>query len=319
MLIVLCVFMFVLHSTSCSKDDEAEHNKPTSNSYPSLTARSDSMQVNNFPFTIRKTAIGLSNYLTYNGNNLSCQGMAIRHNKMYRLYITGVCQIYDITDINHPVFQKRFELGSYSPTNHSNGAQFDINSTENILYVSGLKGKCYVEKITNDSSVLIQCITLPEFDFFNNSLSFNIVCGDDGYLWLMGSSNSIQTLFFAKVRKPEIDEGDVILTRNDIMEYWSETNYNYKESIWQGGKVYGGKLYYVFGSRSSKRHIAIYDTKTHQKIQDYDLNDFVDEEPEDCDFLDNDIILTLYGGKGYYVISPIEKFDETTGINNIKY
>ena len=261
----------------------------------------------------------MKNSLIYKGVNRTCQGVAIKDGVMYRLYNTGVCQTFDISELDCPQPLNMFELGSFLSTNHCNCTQFSPESFSTrdsaLLYVAGLHGKCFVERITRESSKLVQTITLDTISMFNNQVRFNMLCGDDSHIWLFGEDRDNQTLYFAKARRPSIDEGDVTLSSNDIMDYWSESNYVYQESVWQGGKVYDGKLYYVFGTKSSDRHISVYDTKTHTKLQNIDLNPFVAEEPEDIEIVDNLIILTVYGGFGYYLI---EFEDEgTTGIQKI--
>ena len=72
--------------------------------------------------------------------------------------------------------------------------------------------------------------------------------------------------------------------------------------MWQGGKCYDGKLYFVFGSLTAGKQIDIYDTNSGRLLSQIILNDIVLDEPEDCEVIGNNIILTTYGGNGYYVI-----------------
>lgn len=254
--------------------------------------------------SIKKVSDGIDN--SYNGQ--AGQGFAIHGQVAYRFYNTGICQTYDIKDIEAPIKLSSFPLRSFRANNHSNCAQFASNSEGTpLLYVSGLSGKCYVERMRPDGSELIQTLTLPSMEAYNISTTMNIICGDDGYLWAFGSALTNNALSFVKLRRPDVAEGDIPFTAEDILDYWTEENYIYSSSVWQGGMVYDGLLYFVFGTQGSNRHIAVYDTATRQKIHDIDLNKDVSEEPEDCDLVDGIIILTINGGNGYYVINLEKK------------
>ena len=300
-LLYFILFAFLFSNTSCYGNDDYETILDTivvNNNTNNLSTK----------YNIRKVGTYTVNSLTYKGINRSAQGMAINGNVMFRLYNTGVCQTFDISDIDNPIPLHVFELGSFWHKNHCNSAQFIKKSlfeqAPSLLYVSGLFGKCFVEEVTDSTSKLVQTITLNKLTIFNDFNHVNIICGDDNYLWFMGGSTT--TLHFGKLRKPDITEKDVILTEEDVLDFWSESDYIYSESVWQGGKVYNGLLYFVFGSNSSHSHIAIYDTATHLKVEDIELDSYVKEEPEDCDIVDGNIILTINGGKGYYIISPVE-------------
>ena len=253
--------------------------------------------------SIEKTADKLENYCTFEGVTYVAQGTAICGNILYRLYDTGLCQTYSIEDISNPRKLATFELGSRKDLNHCNCAQIMLpDNGDTLLYVGGLRGKCFVERISTDHSELVQTITLPQLGIFHNTQNMNMICGDDGFLWLFGEARATQTLFFAKARLPLISEGDVVLSQADIIDYWHESGYVYNESVWQGGMVYEGNLFYVFGRGESNRHIAVYNTYNHTKVEDINLNGIVTEEPEDCDMHGGYIVLSVYGGKGYYLL-----------------
>ena len=253
--------------------------------------------------SVKKIAAGIDTSCQFDGRNYAGQGFAECLGIGYRLYDTGLCQTYDLSDLESPRKIASFALASRGSKNHSNCAQFGLDEDGNpLLYVSGLSGKCYVERISSEESSLVQVVTLPALEVFNISQTMNIICGDDGFLWAFGSALFENALTFAKLKKPLLSEGDVTLSGLDVIDFWTEENYVYSQSVWQGGMVYGGLLYFVFGTTKSKRHIVIYDTKTHQKVSDIDLNSIVREEPEDCDLVDGQIVLTVNGGSGYYLI-----------------
>ena len=137
---------------------------------------------------IVKTGKGVDNRCdTWSG-----QGGAIRDRILYRLYDTGLCQTYDITDLARPFKIAKFELGSHMLGNHANCVQSCVDTVGNVfLYVSGLKGgRAYVEWVSPMAAMLVQTITLMPTDVFDGKVGFNIICGDDGYLWIFGSAGS---------------------------------------------------------------------------------------------------------------------------------
>ncbi len=253
--------------------------------------------------SVKKIGNGIDNSCQFNNRNYSGQGFAIWENVGYRLYDTGLCQTYDMSNLDSLSRIATFELGSRMALNHSNCAQFgqDEDGTP-LLYVSGLRSKCFVERITPEGSTLVQIITLLPLEVFNVSRVMNIICGDDGYLWAFGSSLSPNGLTFAKFRRPDISEGDIYLSGLDLIDSWTEEGYVYSKSVWQGGKVYDGRLYFVFGTGISNRHIVIYDTTTHEKVSDIDLNSIIPHELEDCEILPEGLFVVTNGGRYSYLI-----------------
>ena len=250
--------------------------------------------------SIRKTGFNMINNLEIENRFFQCQGMAINGNIMYRLHSSGICKTYDISDIDNPVPLHIFHLGSYMWSNHCNTAQFYKEDDNTFLYIAGSNKKCFVEIIDGDSSKLIQTIS---FSTDSYTMDFNIICGDDGYLWAFGGMTPSGTLNLLKLRKPKFNVGDVTLTDNDVLEsFVLETDYNYYSKIWQGGKCYNGKLFFLFGSFTSGKELAIYDTHNGKLLYQIKLDGYIEDEPEDCELLDNKIILTSYGGNGYYII-----------------
>lgn len=232
------------------------------------------------------------------------QGMAIHDKTMYRLYDTGLCQTFDLSDIANPQKKASFQLGSYGSLNHANCAQIRLDDHGDILlYVSGIKGgKTYVERMTETGSMLVQTITLSEMELLSQTVTLNSICGDDGCLWYFGSGSN--QLLFAKARLPLLSEGDVSIGENDILDFWSEEGFVYEEDVWQGGMVRNDLLFMLFGSTGAKAHLAVYDVRAHQRIMDIRLSGTIQEEPEDCDIIPEGIIVVTNGGSHYYLIRP---------------
>jgi len=247
-------------------------------------------------------------YIT-NKINRSGQGMAIKDGYLYRLYDTGICQVIDISKIDSPKFMFSFELGSCMSNNHCNCAQFDNRRDSTILYISSVKslngerGKCFVEKIEDQHSILIQTISVEGISTLKKYKGVNIICGDDGYLWIFGYDIDGKSIIYAKARRPAIKEGKYItLNDNDLLDYWYDSEYSYANSVSQGGVIHKGRLYFVFGTTSTNRHIVVYDIKSHEKIGDINLNDIVKEEPEDIDFCGESMVLSIVKGGAYYIL-----------------
>lgn len=246
---------------------------------------------------IIKTGDGIENRC----KGCSGQGVAIHDKVMYRLYDTGICQTFDLSDIMNPVKLETFNLGSKMNSNHSNCVQSRVDENGDILlYVSGTKGKCFVERVQKSGSTLVQTITLPKMDLFDQSLNLNMICGDDGHLWMFGPGGD--KLFFAKARMPLLSEGDITLTDNDIIDYWYEDGYVYSNDVSQGGMVYSNRLFFLFGRSGPKSHLVVYDTQTHMRVTDIDLSGTVKEEPEDCELIPEGILIVTNGGNNYYIV-----------------
>lgn len=241
---------------------------------------------------------------TYAGH--SGQGAAVLDGVLYRLYNTGLCQTYDMTDPANPEKIASFKLGSHQSSNHSNCAQFYVEENgDTLLYVSGLKnGKAYVERISPTWASLVQVITIPQMEILENTNTLNVVCGDDGFLWLFGPSGAGDKLIFAKAHRPLLSQRDALLSEDDILEVWKEDGYVYSQDVSQGGMVYNGLLFFLFGATGSRAHLAVYDTQTHRKISDIKLSGIFPEEPEDCELLPQGIMIVTNRGNYYYIVQP---------------
>ena len=237
-------------------------------------------------------------------DSLRGQGMAIFNNYMFRLHLTGICCIYDLSDIDNIKYVNSYKLGSYSHVNHANVAQFSNEVIPEtgfpLLYLSPVYPKypCVVEKVSLDSSSLVQKI-IPTKNGY--SMLRDWIIGDDNYLWGIGSDGNSRTkdytLNYYKLKLPEISEGNITIKTEDAIDYF-EDNEDWEDipSTYQGGMVHKGKLYHLFGTKHIKRELRVYDTKTHKRIAIIDLNEITKEEPEDLDvWQDNKIIISLAG------------------------
>lgn len=296
--ILLIILGVVLLFLSC--DSESEKQTREYKSY--IVVNGDTLHVTRYDNSV------LSTVAYVDGEALSAQGCAIKDNFLYRFYDRGYCKVFQIHDDYNLSYVKEFKLGSYSIENHCNCAQFNVVGNDTLLYIAGTNKKCYVELIEENKSTLLQTITLS-LDLFISD--YNIISGDDEALWAFGGAIPFGELVVLKLRRPLLDEGDVILSQNDVLDVWIvDKNYSYLDRVWQGGKVYKGELFFVFGSAHIGKCIMIYDVSKHKTNKKLFLDNLILEEPEDCDFSNNNLIIFVYGGNAYYVIEQFDKIDD---------
>ncbi len=287
----------ILLITSCDSEDTRETLK---RSY--IVINSDTLNIRRYYNSDMSTMVYVD------GKQLTAQGCAIRDNYLYRFYDRGYCKVFQIENDYNMSFVKEFKLGSYQEGNHGNSAQFENKMGNTLLYVAGTKRKCYVELLEGNKSKILQTISL---DLKNYSMDFNIICGDDDFLWAFGGMKPHGTFILLKFRKPLISEGNITLLDTDILDSWIiSPHYSYWDSVSQGGKLYNGKLYLVFGSAVTGKKIVVYDIKRREIVFSIPLDDVVEEEPEDCEIINSDILLlVVYGGKHYYLIENLNKLE----------
>ena len=274
--IVLLIFFCLFLSSSCQNTDPYE------------------IQLTPISFFDTKEIIGEGIFEGWK-NNLACQGCAIYDDIIYVARRTGQCDRYQLIG-NNINYLSSFSFESGGKTNHCNCIQFDINvsdSSNPILYISSnyRESPCFVEQITETGSKLIQTIFVEVSDDFPENMYFNLLAGDDGYLWLCGFFNN--TLKISKFRKPELNQKEVTLTRNDVLDSWERNDYNWEQEVFQGMKMYNGKLYVVYGGSYNKRGVWIWDTNNHILEYNIDMTERTEVEFEDIE---------IYKGKMYLFV-----------------
>lgn len=235
---------------------------------------------------------------------LSGQGCAVYDKYLFRLHQNGYCDVFDIENVDKVQKVNSFNLGSYNKKNHANCCQFgtNVDSFTNMpyLYVADCTKKCFVEKITTKGSTLLQTITL---DLTSVSSNLNVIAGDDGFIWAFGGDNKTDgKLYFMKFKLPNPSDGDVTLHDSDIIDSWQEEHYDYTNNVWQGGMIRNGKLYFLFGQKSSSRKMYVYDTTTHIKTNIVDFQKAIADEMEDCDVYDGKLLLVCNGVNEAYLL-----------------
>ena len=237
----------------------------------------------------------------------SVQGMSVWQDRLFQLYHTGDCNVYDLaTGSPEPI--ATFRLGSASTANHANSCNFSTlhyrGNPIPLLYVvdgnSGNVMKCSIENITEKDGVYTsECIGTIELDQSGFERAGYMpywgwpswLVGTDGeHIWLHGAryrTNRSMDAYYAenryiitKFRLPSTDERHVTLTADDVVEQFT-TEYNV--NFTQGGTVWGDYLFYTFGTGKAENPSArrAWDLKTGRLLPPIDVSE-VTEELEDC-------------------------------------
>ena len=256
----------------------------------------------------------------------SVQGMSVWQGKLFQLYHTGDCNVFDLGSGNSDPIAT-FRIGSASDGNHANNCNFStVHYNGNpipLLYVvdgnSGNVMKCSVENITEKngvySSECIQTLTLDQSGF--GAAGFmpywgwpSWLVGSDGeYIWLHGAryrtNRSMDHLYdenryiITKFRLPPTDKKTVVLTAADVIEQFT-TEYNV--NFTQGGTVYGDYLFYTFGTGKTDNPSAIraWDLRTGQLLAPIDVS-AITEELEDCTVIGDKLYFITQKSNLYYI------------------
>lgn len=247
----------------------------------------------------------VSNPITTTDTNLAGQGGDVFGDYLFRLHQNGLCEVFDIANFQNIKRVGIFELGSYSSANHCNNAAFGQVLADTgfpYFYVSGFYNHtCYVEKVSTSGAQLVQTIVVTISGFEN----CNIICGDDGYLWAYGAKNGLVT--FYKFNLPDISWASVELTEADAVDSWADNDSaRFLESYIQGGKIYKGKIYVLFGQAIStglERLVVVYDTTTHQRLSVVSFEESIENEIEDCAITRGKMLIITNGGYGVKVVN----------------
>ena len=120
---------------------------------------------------------------------------------------------------------------------------------------------CYVESITERARELLQLIQIEDSDEVPSNMYFNMVAGDDGYLWLCGFNDNIMRII--KYTKPDLTLRNVTLTSKDIDDMWERNDYVWEEDVLPGMTCYGNRLYVTYGGFTGRREVFGYGTLRH--------------------------------------------------------
>lgn len=267
--------------------------------------------------------------LSKNGVKCSVQGMAIFGDRLFQLYHTGICNVYDLkSGAAAPV--ANFLLGSYSPCNHANCCNFSRifyeGNTIPLLYVvdgnSGPEMKCSVENITEREgkyfSEKVQEINLDQggFEECGHMPCWGwpswLVDNEHGFLYVLGakyrtngSMNAFYTdnrYYITKFLLPAVNEKNVVLKAGDVIEQFT-TEYNV--NAMQGGTINKKYLVYSFGfgSEACPSAIRIWDLEQKCLAYSVDLSS-ITEELEDCSFYNEGLYVVTQKSNLYRLAIP---------------
>ena len=257
----------------------------------------------------------LKNDIQFNGSTFYAQGMAICGNYLFRIGYGSsakktLCQIFDISNLNHPKIVSQYFMAYDEGYVHANCCQFgneiDQRSGFPLLYIrNGDRHACIVERVTLNGSEFIQRINIDLKDIFSHGGGEgNTIIGDDGYIWYFGEDNGYQ--YFCKFRKPSQSTKHVTLTSKDVIDYWELPVVDgYENRTWQGGKVKDGKIYFLYGESVNTNRLYVIDINMKKITSIIPLSSIV-EEVEDIDFGDSYMLVGISSAKnGAYQISNI--------------
>ena len=232
------------------------------------------------------------NYTKSHG--LPNEGFAVYGNYAFALYLTGICDIYDL---NTKQFVNSFHLGSYSSTNHANVADFGIEFPEGnrdfpAMYVSEClnKRRCFVEDITTTGSKLIQTISVDSV--VTGKMDF-LIDRKRKLIYVVSSSGTTYNII--AFRLPQLSEGNnVVLTGKDIFEKFAIT----AKGTPQGLFIYNGYMYSLMSGPNNLYEINLTNPDHEVSIINFEPN-FPGWECEDLYLYQNYLLISFNGGGVY--------------------
>ncbi len=272
----------------------------------------------------------------------SIQGMVITADGyLVQCHDQGYCRIYDFKAKN-PEPLADFRLGSSGTGNHANAASLSStyykgNKDFPLLYVTGGVASgpmvCHVENIVKDGSSYsarqVQAITLAD-EFRWDMAPASHYKTDDGFYkiwgfpsWLVDNEEKCLYVFSAiyrttlpyarhkeqnryvatKMRLPDVSEGDVVLTRADVLD---QILYDFDVFITQSGCIKDSKIFYTFGFGKPRESLKssqmrVFDIKQRKIVQSLDLAEAIPEELEACSFYKGDLYVMTVKGNVYKI------------------
>lgn len=271
----------------------------------------------------------------------SIQGMAITADgHLIQAGDGGQCRIYNLNlPRDTPVAE--FLFASADKDNHANALSlggYYPRGDYPLIYLSGGQPnngimECHVENIVKTNAGYraerVQRITLAP-DFAWDMRPGSQYQTEDGFYkiwgaptWLVDTQEKCLYTFSAiyrttapyakhraenryvvtKLRLPDPAEGDVTLTRRDVLD---QIVFEFDVFITQSGCVDDGKIYYAFGfghprGQVGESHVRVYDLKTRKIYRRFDLADEIPEELENCAIRQGELYTTTQNGSLYKI------------------
>ena len=222
------------------------------------------------------------------------QGMDCWKNYVVSLQHTGIATIWKYDGKDGLEKLGAFNLATHDEVNHSNVCSFGVEKAEKgdpmpVIYVSqchkkpyqGRKDVLFVERIAPgfQSSSLVQTIHFEDVDgLFGYALQW-VVDRRNKMLYGFGNTTGDKDVEhnkhrIIKFRLPKLSEGDVVFTKDDVIETYTVEDYGLSyATIGQGLCVWKDKLMMPTGLGTEKypSYLFIWDLKRKQPVKVLDM------------------------------------------------
>ena len=223
------------------------------------------------------------------------QGMDCYKNFVVSLQHTGIATVWKYDGKDGLQKLGRFNLATHDPVNHSNVCSFGVEKADRkdpmpVIYVSqchkqpykGRKDVLFVERILPgfQSSELVQTIHFDDVDnLYGYALQWVV---DRQHKVLYGYGNTTKDKDVEgnrhrviKFRLPKISEGDVVFTKDDIIDtYVVEDHGLAYATIGQGLCIWKGKLMMPtgLGTPEYPSYLFVWDLKNKRPVEVLDMS-----------------------------------------------
>lgn len=247
---------------------------------------------------------------TYKGQ--AAQGMAINGEHAFLFNNTGICRIFNLSTNK---IEREFDLES-SGQNHCNSASFGVERQKGskfpLIYISQCNApyKCFVESVTDTSSVLVQTISVNR-QGVNSIVHDWVVDRKNKALYSVTDLSSVEKgsdypHVITKYKLPKLSDGSLVeLTDKDVIESFRISFPN----LLQGASIRNGFLYLPTGrneldqhGEDAKRELIVINLKTHIIEKKISLMEITENEPEDCDFYKGNLLIYCGQDGGLYKV-----------------
>lgn len=223
------------------------------------------------------------------------QGMDCYKNYIVSLQHTGIATVWKYDGKDGLEKLGRFDLATHDPVNHSNVCSFGVEKAVKgdpmpVIYVSqchkkpynGRKDVLFVERVKPgfQGSELVQTIHFEDVDgLFGYALQW-VVDRQHKFLYGFGNTTGDKDLDnnkhrIIKFRLPKLSEGDVVFTKDDIIETYCVEDYGLKyATIGQGLCISKGRLMMPtgLGTESYPSYLFVWDLKNRKPVEVLDMS-----------------------------------------------
>ena len=232
------------------------------------------------------------------------QGMDCYKNYVVSLQHTGIATVWKYDGRDGLTKLGRFNLATSDPVNHSNVCSFGVEKADRkdpmpVIYVSqchkqpykGRKDVLFVERILPgfQSSELVQTIHFDDVDNLYGYALQRVVDRQHKVLYGYGNTTKDKDVEgnrhrVIKFRLPKISEGDVVFTKDDIIDtYVVEDHGLAYATIGQGLCIWKGKLMMPtgLGTPEYPSYLFVWDLKNKRPVEVLDMSIGTTGELED--------------------------------------